>query len=430
MSDIRVAVNSSPVRVAIGQGTTINVGGGSGGSGVALVDGMDGNVDLSGSYEALGAVSAGITAHSGATDPHGDRAYAAGLFAANDALVYKGVIDCSANPNYPAANAGETYRVSVAGKLGGSGGPAVEVGDMAICVADGTLTGTHAAVGASWDIIQTNIDGAVTGPTSATGGDIALFNGSTGKIIKAAGLTPTTDNMIQSVSGAWASRTPTQVKSALGLTAFATLATGTAGYVVGADATTFALGGVPLGTPSGGSQNYGVPGVAWSGVTANTAAANTISYLPFIVTAPITVDRLVFECTTLNSGKSVVMGIYAATTAWQPTGAALADTGAVSVTTTGVKASTVSAALAPGRYLLTFLNEHASTGIRFAVPTMPTVCEIDAATMGGTNNIVTTYRLASLTFATSLPNTGPAWTSTKGASPVVFPMILMRWSLT
>lgn len=32
-----------------------------------------------------------------------------------------------------------------------------------------------------------------------------------------AGLTPTTDNMIQSVAGAWASRTPAQVKAALAI---------------------------------------------------------------------------------------------------------------------------------------------------------------------------------------------------------------------
>lgn len=75
-----------------------------------------------------------------------------------DAMVLKGVIDCSANPNYPAANAGDVYKVSVAGKIGGASGPNVEVGDSLYCITDGSSAGTHAAVGANWVIFQANID--------------------------------------------------------------------------------------------------------------------------------------------------------------------------------------------------------------------------------------------------------------------------------
>lgn len=90
------------------------------------------------------------------------------LFSDIDALVYKGVIDCSANPNYPAADAGHVYKVSVAGKIGGGSGPNVEAGDTLICHVDSTASGTHAGVGANWGIIQTNIDGAPTAATSTT----------------------------------------------------------------------------------------------------------------------------------------------------------------------------------------------------------------------------------------------------------------------
>ncbi len=86
----------------------------------------------------------------------------AARLAAADALTYKGAIDASTNPNYPAADAGDTYRISVAGKIGGASGPNVEIGDLIICHVDSSASGTHAAVGANWDIIQTNIDGAVT----------------------------------------------------------------------------------------------------------------------------------------------------------------------------------------------------------------------------------------------------------------------------
>lgn len=101
-----------------------------------------------------------------------------------DPLSYKGAIDCSANPNYPAANAGDTYRISVAGKIGGASGPNVEAGDMIICFVDSSASGTHAAVGANWNIIQANIDGAVIGPSSSVDSQVALFNLTSGKLLK------------------------------------------------------------------------------------------------------------------------------------------------------------------------------------------------------------------------------------------------------
>lgn len=78
-----------------------------------------------------------------------------------DALVFKGVINCSANPNYPAGDAGHVYRVSVAGKIGGAAGPNVEAGDMLTCLTDGSAVGDHATVGANWNITQVNIDGVI-----------------------------------------------------------------------------------------------------------------------------------------------------------------------------------------------------------------------------------------------------------------------------
>lgn len=86
----------------------------------------------------------------------------AARLAAADAMSYKGAIDCSSNPNFPAADAGDTYRISVSGKIGGASGPNVESGDMIICHLDASSAGTNVAVGANWDIIQVNIDGAVT----------------------------------------------------------------------------------------------------------------------------------------------------------------------------------------------------------------------------------------------------------------------------
>ncbi len=84
-------------------------------------------------------------------------ASAIGAAALPDPLLYKGALNCSGSPNYPAADAGHVYIVSAAGKIGGASGPSVEAGDMLICSVDSTATGTQAAVGANWDILQTNI---------------------------------------------------------------------------------------------------------------------------------------------------------------------------------------------------------------------------------------------------------------------------------
>jgi hypothetical protein len=103
---------------------------------------------------------------------------------ASDVMIFLGVIDCSANPNYPAANAGAVYKVSVAGKIGGGSGPNVEAGDTLYCITDATSSGTHAGVGANWVIAQVNVDGVVTGQSASVDSEVALFSGTSGKIIK------------------------------------------------------------------------------------------------------------------------------------------------------------------------------------------------------------------------------------------------------
>ena len=117
------------------------------------------------------------------------KTYADQLVAAADALVFKGVIVASANPNYPAADRGWTYRISVAGKIGGASGINVEVGDLLLCLTDGTASGNQATVGTNWSIAQTNVDGAVIGPASATDNRVAFFDGASGKLIKDSGFT-------------------------------------------------------------------------------------------------------------------------------------------------------------------------------------------------------------------------------------------------
>lgn len=70
----------------------------------------------------------------------------------------RGGLDCSANPNYPAAVGRDIWTVTGAGKIGGVDGPAVEIGDTLVAVND-SVSGNHATVGGNFRIGQTNIPG-------------------------------------------------------------------------------------------------------------------------------------------------------------------------------------------------------------------------------------------------------------------------------
>jgi len=75
-------------------------------------------------------------------------------------LDFKGSTDASTNPNYPAALKGDSYIVSVAGKVGGASGKSVDVGDVYFATAD-NAGGTEAAVGTSWSVLEHNLAGAL-----------------------------------------------------------------------------------------------------------------------------------------------------------------------------------------------------------------------------------------------------------------------------
>ena len=110
--------------------------------------------------------------------------YVMNAFQANDAMVFKGTIGSSGATvtSLPATHyKGWTYKVITAGAYAGI---VCEVGDMIVCITDGTTAdNTH------WSVIQSNIDGAVTGPTSSVNNRVAVFNGTSGKVIKDSGFT-------------------------------------------------------------------------------------------------------------------------------------------------------------------------------------------------------------------------------------------------
>ena len=126
------------------------------------------------------------TPTSGSTNPvtsGGIYSYVNSAFAANDAMIFKGTIGSGGTVTaLPAThNQGWTYRVVTPGSYAGK---TCEIGDLIICITDGT-----SANDAHWTVVQTNIDGAVTGPASSVTNRIATFDGSSGKVIRDSGFT-------------------------------------------------------------------------------------------------------------------------------------------------------------------------------------------------------------------------------------------------
>lgn len=110
-------------------------------------------------------------------------AYVMNAFQANDAMIFKGTIgiDGTVTSLPDEHHKGWTYKVITKGTYAGE---PCEIGDMIICVTDGTV-----ASDSDWAVVQSNIDGAVVGPDSSTADHVAAFSGTTGKVIKDSGFT-------------------------------------------------------------------------------------------------------------------------------------------------------------------------------------------------------------------------------------------------
>lgn len=97
-----------------------------------------------------------------------------------DALVFKGVVDGSHALPASGYEVGDVYRVAAAGTYAGQ---VCEIGDLITCVAVSSPASND-----DWIVTQTNIDGAVVGPASAVNERIAVFDSTTGKLIKDGGM--------------------------------------------------------------------------------------------------------------------------------------------------------------------------------------------------------------------------------------------------
>ena len=121
-----------------------------------------------------------------------NKTYADGLLAANDAMIFKGLVGSGGTHEIAAFNAlatynaGWTYRAITAGTIKGV---VCEIGDLITCMVDRAGSGE---LDSDWTVMQTNLDGAVIGPAGVTDNYLVQFDGVSGKLIKAGSGAPGT----------------------------------------------------------------------------------------------------------------------------------------------------------------------------------------------------------------------------------------------
>lgn len=265
----------------------------------------------------------------------------------------------------------------------------------------------------------------------------------------------TASGLVSDLSGV---TSPSAARSNLGLGTSATRDVGTAsgqvsagdhvhgvGDITGAVPSTRIIGGVDLSADRtlddlgitqpihiepatiSGTQQYGFPNSNYTSIaTAVALGANVIWYVPFVTYTPIALSRIGIEVTTFVNPSNVRIGVYAATAAWQPTGAALIDE-VQNSSTNGAKVATISTTLQAGRYLACVVSDSAISiraGQRFDGP----VQDINATTFGGGASVILGQRRVAQTYG-ALPNTGTAWTTTTAANAIsAEPLFVMKWT--
>lgn len=122
------------------------------------------------------------------------KSYADSILGSNNSMLFRGALEAgisSPGTYTPMADIGNTYVVTFGNgayrdSVGYINGVSVEVGDLLICKeATAASDGTNwEEVSKKWTYVQTNTTGVVSGPSSATIGQLAVFDSITGKLIK------------------------------------------------------------------------------------------------------------------------------------------------------------------------------------------------------------------------------------------------------
>lgn len=224
------------------------------------------------------------------------------LLQASQALYYKGTIDPTNSSSIPSsAKVGDVYIFSKAGTCFSQN---IEAGDMAICSAVNGNTIT-------WNIVQMNIDGAVRSSTnSTTNGELVLFDGTSGKVVKNSDIFTSTVNGYISIYennrklnlGLY---TP-QIRRPLNLVYATTIMGGT----YSGEAT---LSGTPTApTAAEGTNTTQIATTAFVTSAITNAANNYVLKIGDTMTGPLTAP--VIELNQPDANQSDITGIFAKAT--------------------------------------------------------------------------------------------------------------------
>jgi hypothetical protein len=176
---------------------------------------------------------------------------------------------------------------------------------------------------------------------------------------------------------------------------------------------------------SGGATQWGIPSnTGFTNVGTSALNVNEVRYIPIRVDYPVTLTAWELEVTTgPASNANLRLGIYAADTNLQPTGAPLYDSGSVAVASafTGVKTATgLSVSLSPGIYLVA-LNCDVAMTVRTFTSGTPMV----AAALGATPFI---QRVTATQTFGAYPNPGTAWTATNASASGLQNVAVWQWT--
>lgn len=157
---------------------------------------------------------------------------------------FKGSTDCSANPNYPSANKGDMYVVTVAGRIGGASGKQVDIGDVFGASAD-NAGGTEASVGTSWFVLEHNLIGA-----ALTSDTLAQFAATTSSQLFGVIIDKTGSSLLVFSSSPELSGTPTAPTASAGTNTTQLATTGYVNVELGGAGTTVGRAHFNLANPS------------------------------------------------------------------------------------------------------------------------------------------------------------------------------------
>jgi hypothetical protein len=292
---------------------------------------------------------------------------------------------------------GDVWTISVAGTLGGV---EVAAGDTVRALVD-----TPGTTASNWAIAETNL-GYTPITNVLNSGYILVGNGSN----VAAAVSPT----LSASGGAFA-------LSNAGVFTFPNADTGTRGLLLAADWNTFnnkvdsSYAGFSdrrdvLYYRKTGTTTY--QGWYNQGITKTTLTTRTnvvkdfIHAIPFIVPVSVTVDRIGIEVTGAGTAASVIrLGIYSDN--GNKPGSLLLDAGTVTADSAAVKTITISQALTPGLYWLSYIHNSVSNLTLRTVPASAT-----PNITGQASTLTDTYRnmLAVSQAYGALPGTFPAFT--------------------